>query len=96
MTPRQLELARHALGLSNPDAKGVSYRNYFKAPPYSVDWPDWVAMCDKGYARRRCWHRPDRLYFILTKKGAMAALRDGERLCPEDWPDMAQAEAEAA
>lgn len=86
MTPRQHELARHALGLPNKDAK--SYRNYFVTGQGSDDYPDWEAMVNGGFALKRgplkifgydyCYH--------LTRAGAEIALQAGEHLCPEDWP----------
>ena len=86
MTERQIGLARHALGLSY---KRTSYRNYFVTGDDSTDFPDWEAMVKGGFATRRgpvkvlggdyCYH--------LTRAGATAALRKGEYLCAEDWPE---------
>ena len=50
MTPRQIELARHALGL-RPGCL-VSYRNRFLAGPGHPDYADWQAMVAAGQAKR--------------------------------------------
>jgi len=86
MNERQIGLARHALGLSY---ERKSYRNYFVTGEGTTDFPDWEAMVAGGFATRRgplkifagdyCYH--------LTRAGAMAALRKGEYLCSEDWPE---------
>lgn len=77
MTPRQKELARHALGLDG--RRQQSYRNRFFAGPGHDDYEDWVAMVLEGNARGRGPdpdHRPDHAFW-LTRKGAMAALNEG-------------------
>jgi hypothetical protein len=85
MTPRQKELARHALGL--PNAAKRSYRNrFFTAPtianPDFVDWSSMVAIgCAQGVRETETMAR-----FWLTRKGADAALLRGESLDPEDFP----------
>ena len=86
MTPRQIELARHALGL-RPGCL-VSYRNHFVAGSGHVDYPDWMLMVDAGNATRiENEHLPAGLVlFKLTRAGAEAALLPGDRLDPEDWP----------
>mgnify|MGYP000403506147 CR=1 FL=1 len=48
MTPKQKELARHALGLSND--RNQSYRNRFRASFASGDLDHWEVMSDNGYA----------------------------------------------
>lgn len=86
MTPRQKELARHALGLDG--TRKQSYRNRFFAGPGHDDFEEWCAMVLDGYARGRepdPGHRPDHAFW-LTYKGAEAAVERGERLCPEDFP----------
>lgn len=85
MTPEQIELARHALGLD--DRRKQSYRNRFCAGPGHDDYAAWVAMVADGNAEQ---HK-SKLYagdsmFFLTKAGATAALRPGETLDPEDFP----------
>lgn len=89
MTPRQKELARHALGLDG--RRKQSYRNRFYAGPGHDDFSDWQRMVEDGMARMRGpdpGYRPD-CAFWLTREGAEAALNKGERLCPEDFPETA-------
>jgi hypothetical protein len=86
MNEKQIELARHALGL-NGKAR-CSYRNYFSAGPGHSDYLDWLAMVEVGDARRRESVKGfggDDL-FHLTKAGAEKALLPGERLDPDDFP----------
>lgn len=87
MTPRQIELARHALGL---DGRRVeSYRNHFVAGKDHDDFGEWIAMCAAGLARRRVNSRMaggDDVFW-LTIDGATAALKPGEKLDPEDFPE---------
>lgn len=95
MSDRQIALARHALGLPNKHC--MSFRNYFVTGEGTTDYPDWEAMVAGGFARRR---GPMKMFggdylYHLNRTGADAALKDGERLSREDWPDMAQ-EAQAA
>lgn len=86
MTPRQIELARHALGL-RPGCL-VSRRNNFVAAPDTADFDDWIAMMHAGHAERRgvmltygWW------VFKLTRAGAERALMQGDVLDPGDWPE---------
>lgn len=88
LTPAQKKLARHALGLDNPDARGKSYRNRYFAPIIGDDTCEWHAMKDAGYAeiasgRAGVSTGP---MFYLTETGARLALNNGERLCSEDFP----------
>jgi hypothetical protein len=78
MTPEQIKLARHALGLDNPDAKGRSYRNRYFVSGFGHS--EWDKMVRAGNAEfiRNTYH--------LTRSGALAVLQDGERLDPEDFP----------
>ena len=82
MTPEQLKLARHALGL---DYKKVSYRNRYYTIGRGQEHKEWLAMVEKGYAIEDSV-LPDSTRFELTRKGAEAALLPGETLCPEDFP----------
>jgi hypothetical protein len=89
MTPDQIQLARHALGLTNRNAGGVSYRNYFSAGVRHIDYDEWRRMVDRGFAVR--FHRSGLPFggddlFKLTRAGAQAALYPGERLDSEDFP----------
>lgn len=87
MTPRQIDLARHALGLDGRTRR--SYRNRFVAGPGHEDYGEWLSMVSSGFAIR---HSGRRLHFggddlfVLTKTGAEAALRPSETLDPEDFP----------
>lgn len=85
MTPRQRQLARHALGL--PNARRRSYRNRFCAAYVpGGDFDEWAALDRAGLAR--LINAQDRLAtFHLTLAGARAALDPGESLCAEDFPD---------
>ncbi|WP_197430415.1 hypothetical protein [Methylobacterium sp. CCH5-D2] len=81
MTPRQRDLARHALGLPNRNRR--SYRNRFLT---GGACPDWRAMEAAGLARSQPTDKLGRAWFHLTRAGAEAALERGERLCREDFP----------
>lgn len=86
MTPQQIELARHALGLGN--GRKVSYRNHFVTGPGHQDYIDWQDMVASGMATHRkggALTGGDDIFY-LTNKGATAALKRGERLCAEDFP----------
>lgn len=91
MTPRQINLARHALGLTK---QCMSYRNYFTASRGHVDYADWMAMVEAGYAVRRdgSWlpFGGDDI-FHMTIAGAKCVLRPGETLDREDFPQQASA-----
>lgn len=89
MTPVQIELARHALGLPNRNKK--SYRNHFVCGPGHSDYDNWQAMTAAGMAKTR---KGNALsggddWFWLTLEGAHNALRKGERLDLEDFPSAA-------
>ena len=81
MTPRQRELARHALGLPNTSRR--SYRNRFLT---GGACPDWRALEAAGLAEAGKTDDLGRAWFWLTRAGAEAALAPGERLCSEDFP----------
>lgn len=89
MTPAQLELARHALGL--PNGRKRSYRNSFVTGEESPDHAPWMDMVSAGLANRRAKakHYGGMDIFWLTTSGAKAALVNGERLDPEDFADTA-------
>lgn len=86
MTPRQKELARHALGL--PNKMRMSYRNRFIAGVGHNDYEDWLAMVADGYAGMR--EGKSLPYgdstFWLTEHGAQMALEPREKLDREDFP----------
>lgn len=86
MSPEQIELARHALGLDG--ARRQSYRNHFVTGPGSNDYTNWQAMVAAGHAKRRAGSAMtggDDLFW-LTESGARLALKDREKLDPEDFP----------
>lgn len=86
MTPKQVELARHALGLK--ERSGRSYRNRFWAGEGHSDFPDWLAMVEAGDAvRQQTSASVNNDLFYLTRKGAEKALLPREKLDPEDFPD---------
>jgi hypothetical protein len=86
MTPRQIELARHALGL--PNINRQSFRNRFCAGKGHRDHAAWNAMVSAGLAtvRRNEGALGGQDTFSLTPDGAREALQTGEELCPEDFP----------
>lgn len=84
MTPRQKELARHALGLPNKARK--SYRNRFLANPAGSDWQTWSEMVDAGHAEHYPTEGKPFDLFCLTRAGAERALEGKETLCGEDFP----------
>lgn len=86
MTPRQLSLARHALGL--PNKRDRSYRNRYLIPKDSPDYADWCAMVVNDEARVASPHGSALCCFALTLHGAQLALGPGERLDAEDFPEM--------
>jgi hypothetical protein len=87
MTPKQIELARHALGL--PNERRCSCSNRFIAGKGHADHAEWIAMVEAGYAQR---HRFEKrisrrdCVFQLTDEGAKAAVMPGEELNPYDFP----------
>ncbi len=87
MTPHQIDLARHALGLNGRGRR--SYRNHFVAGLGHTDYADWQAMVAEGVAIRidgkRLSFGGDDM-FKLTRAGAEAALLPGESLDSEDFP----------
>jgi hypothetical protein len=85
MTPEQRRLARHALGLPNRFQR--SYRNRYLAPATGQAREAWQAMTSAGFAEQGANQGERGLtWFCLTRKGAEAALDEGERLDAEDFP----------
>lgn len=89
LSAKQLDLARHALGLVNRNRR--SYRNHYVGEESACR--EMVAM---GAAR--AWE-PSEItggmpLFRLARAGAEAALRPGETLDPEGFPKIAAAGAE--
>ena len=85
ITARQIELARHALGLHRAM---VSFRNAFVVAPSHEDFVEWDRMAAAGFAIKGApWIEIDGDYvFHLTRAGAERALMPGDVLDPEDWP----------
>lgn len=86
LTARQLELARHALGL--PNRKRKTFRNRFIIGPGTPDHDEWLTMVAIGAAKRFAAPGSSSGYdhFCMTMPGARAALDSGESLCIEDFP----------
>lgn len=86
MTPKQIDLARHALGL--PNKRNFSFRNHFVAGKRHDDHAEWMAMVADGDATRRDGAKlsfgVDDI-FHLTISGARKAILKGERLDLEDF-----------
>jgi hypothetical protein len=87
MTPRQIELARHALGL--PNKTRTSYRNRFIAGVGNDDFAEWSQMVADGNAEMRDGKSlpyAGASLFWLTDSGARKSLKPNERLDREDFP----------
>jgi hypothetical protein len=80
MTPEQLRLARHALGLPNNLMR--SYRNRFLAAGQSE--LEWREMVHRGHAKLGAGTNTG-TWFSLTLEGARAALSPAETLDREDF-----------
>lgn len=85
LTPAQLALARHALGLPNPRRR--SHRNRFLAG--AGDEPAWRDMVQLGLAKLGAGTSAGH-WFCLTPAGAAGALEPWELLAPEDFPPTAE------
>lgn len=86
MTPQQIELARHALGL--PNKRKMTFRNHYVTAKDGDDYLTWCQMVEAGDARGRngsALSGGDPVFW-LTEQGARAALKHGEHLDPEDFP----------
>ena len=85
MTPNQIELVRHALGLNY---RNKSFRNHFVAGKTHSDYPAWIMLVESGDAGVKHTHHLSAgdSCFWATEKGAKAVLKKGESLCAEDFP----------
>lgn len=90
LTKREREFIRHALGLSNPDSRGVAYRNYYYAGGGDVDVGH--ALVAKGMAV----HYPPDDAFMITTRGFQAAAKKGESLDREEADRIKIVNAKAA
>jgi carotenoid cleavage dioxygenase-like enzyme len=77
-------MARHALGLT--EGRRKSYRNRYVAGIGTDAEERWDDLVRRGLAQR------DGGCFRLTEEGARAALNNGEKLDPEDFPEEPNAE----
>ena len=87
MTPHQLKLARHALGLPNDQMR--SYRNRYIAVPGTREYGSWEEMVAAGEAVKTSGDEMGlgkNDHFRLRHAAAKAALEPGERLDMEDFP----------
>ena len=92
MTPRQRELARHALGF--PNKKNESYRNHFCIGEGGDGYEDWEDLVAKGLAVKRTsgpWAGD--CMFHLTLKGALTVREREEHLSREDAENMRKLDA---
>jgi hypothetical protein len=83
MTPRQIELARHALGFDGRNK--ISYRNHFVVGPGCDDYNEWVAMVFAGYANR---YPPREISggmdtFSVRREAALSVRTRDEHLSPD-------------
>lgn len=86
MTPKQKDLARHALGLDQP-GKTRSYRNRYLCSTGTATHSEWMAMVEAGDAVIvQDWTGSRSALFALTPAGAQSALGGGESLDAEDFP----------
>lgn len=92
LTEQQRKMMRHMLGL--PNARNVSYRNHYFAPPGGPASVDLSVLHKAGLADTEA--DGGSVFGWLTRKGAELVLERGERLCPEDFPPSATQVAEAA
>lgn len=52
LTPKQREIARHALGFTGSGAKKMSYRNHFVTGADTEDGKAWIDLVNRDLARR--------------------------------------------
>lgn len=92
LRPEQIDMARHALGLSDQRGRWrKSYRNHYCVGYGDKDWWLWQMMVARGLAVYRPVRKGGGVewsgdFFHLTRAGAEAVLQKNERLCREDFP----------
>lgn len=91
ITAAERKLIRSALGLDNPDARGVGYRNRYFAGPADVATAD--ALVAKGMAIRLDGEADP--LFKITTAGFRAASKPGEKMDREESSDMRRYDARA-
>lgn len=85
LTKKQREMARHALGL--PNWRNQTYRNRYYTRGSTEQMAAWRDLCAVGMATATPTKvKGGQVLFQLTLSGALAALEQGESLCPEDFP----------
>lgn len=84
LTPRERELARHALGLDGRRKR--SYRNRFVCGQEADNYATWRGMERRGLAESWLPKGQTMVWFRVTRAGALAALEDDETLDEEDFP----------
>ncbi len=87
LTPQQIGLARHALGLENGQTS--SYRNRYLAAAGGDTEAAWNGMVECGLAERGAATGLG-VWFSLTEAGARRVLLPGESLDREDFPGAAK------
>ena len=96
LTTSERKFIRHALGLSNPDARGMAYRNYYYAGGDDVEIGR--RLVAKGMAVHYppvASYQPDDA-FMITTRGFKAAAKRGERLDREEAERIKIVDAKAA
>ncbi len=94
-TRRQLELARHALGL--PNKNNTTCRNRFCIGPGGDGYADWEHLVSVGHAVKQTgplWGGDDMFHLTLT--GARAVLERSEHISREDAAVMRKLDGIAA
>ena len=91
MTPDQIKMARHALGLPNGIKR--SYRNRYCAALGSREEKAWNDLVRRGHAERGI-EQVKTAIFYLTESGARIAIDPVESLDLEDFPPMSPSHSE--
>jgi hypothetical protein len=91
LTPEQHRLARHALGLGDRRKKRA-YRNRYNADEGSDADREWSAMVDLGASLRVRRKDVPGVLYILTIRGALAAMESHETIDAEELRYMLRAE----
>lgn len=84
LTPREKELARHALGLDGRRKR--SCRNGVRVVASTAHGKAWTGLVERGLAKSYRAKGARITDFYLTRAGAEAALNPDESLDEEDFP----------